>query len=88
MNQIIYDMRRKNHKTANSNFFKFLFSFCIIILVFFTLWFFYKAYKSNQNETISQKLITSYSISTLFSNSTSYEAETQETSEPFVIRNY
>lgn len=88
MNQILYDMNRKKRNRVNSIFFRFLFSFCIIILVFFTLWFFYKAYKSNQNEAISQKLITSYSISTLFSNSTSYEAETQETSEPFVIRNY
>ena len=88
MNQIIYNMHRKNRKTANSTFFKFFFSFCIITLVFFIFWFLYKFYKTGQNDVISQKLIASYSISTLFSNSTSYETELQTESEPFVIRNY
>ena len=55
MNQIIYDMHRKNRKTANSTFFKFFFSFCIITLVFFIFWFLYKFYKTGQNDVISQK---------------------------------
>ena len=88
MNQIIYDMNKNKQYKVNNNFFKFFFSFCIIVLLFFTLWILYRFYKSNQNNTISQKLITSYSISTLYSNTTSYETKIQNESNPFVIRNY
>lgn len=88
MNQIIYNMNKKEHKLNKKLFFKILFSVCIMFLIFFTLSFFYKTYKSNQNDKISQKLITSYSISTLFSKNTTYEVETQNENTPFVIRYY
>ena len=88
MNQILYNINEKSTKVKNNFFYKFIFTFSVVILVFLILWFFYKAYIAIQNDRISQKLITSYSISTLFSNDSSYKVEQQNINNPFVIRYY
>ena len=88
MNQILYNSNEKSTKVKSNFFYKLIFTFCIVVLILFIFWFFYKAYIAIQNDKISQKLIASYSISTLFSNDSSYKVEQQNINTPFVIRNY
>lgn len=88
MNQILYNINEKSANVKNNFFYKFIFTFSVVILIFLILWFFYKAYITIQNDRISKKLITSYSISTLFSNDSSYKVEQQNINNPFVIRYY
>ena len=88
MNQILYNNNQKSVKIKSNFFYKFIFYISIVILFFLILWFFYKIYTTIQNDKISQKLITSYSISTLFSNDSSYKVEQQNINNPFVIRYY
>lgn len=88
MNQILYNNNQKSVKIKSNFFYKFIFYISIVILFFLILWFFYKIYITIQNDKISQKLITSYSISTLFSNDSSYKVEQQNINNPFVIRYY
>lgn len=83
MNQILFS-KKNNDKL------KIQFIISIIIIIIFLIIFFTKLYKSYQNELVSQKLISSYSISTLYSDSNTNILETFNNSEnndetPFVI---
>lgn len=71
-------------------FFKILFFISSIIAVCFTMFFFYRLFRINQNSKISQRLISDYQVSTLYTNNTTYSAKQVTSSnnsntEPFVI---
>ena len=84
MNQIIYDKERNRKLDKKYRILFYIFSSIAIIAIIFFFFFFYN---NSRNAYISKKLADSYTISTLYSNNTSYQTEVQEesTNEPFVI---
>lgn len=88
MNQILYNnkstMSNPSSNIKEKKFFKILFIISIFMLFIFGIFLFIKAYKSAQNEQISRKLNSAYSVSTLYSNS-SVTPINIEKQEPFVI---
>ena len=68
--------------------YKVIFFTSLILLIIFLLLFFIRLYKNIKNEEFSKKLISSYSISTMYSNVNSNDYSSISTeSTPFVIRN-
>lgn len=84
MNQIIYTNKNKKNRFLSFEKYKIMFIFFSSLALVFLFLLFYKLYRNAQYERISQKLNSSYSISTLYSNSTNNVFETQITN-PFVI---
>ena len=84
MNQIIYDKERNRKLDKKYRILFYIFSSIAIISIIFL---FTDFYNNSRNAYISKKLADSYTISTLYSNNTSYQTEVQEvsTNEPFVI---
>lgn len=84
MNQIIYDKERNRKLDKKYRILFYIFSSIAIIAIIFL---FTDFYNNSRNAYISKKLADSYTISTLYSNNTSYQTEVQEesTNEPFVI---
>ena len=84
MNQIIYDKERNRNLDKKYRILFYIFSSIAIIAIIFL---FTDFYNNSRNAYISKKLADSYTISTLYSNNTSYQTEVQEesTNEPFVI---
>ena len=84
MNQIIYDKERNRKLDKKYRILFYIFSSIAIIAIIFL---FTDFYNNSRNAYISKKLADSYTISTLYSNNTSYQTEIQEesTNEPFVI---
>lgn len=84
MNQIIYDKERNRKLDKKYKILFYIFSSIAIIAIIFL---FTDFYNNSRNAYISKKLADSYTISTLYSNNTSYQTEVQEesTNEPFVI---
>ena len=84
MNQIIYDKERNRKLDKKYRILFYIFSSIAIISIIFL---FTDFYNNSRNAYISKKLADSYTISTLYSNNTSYQTEVQEESrnEPFVI---
>lgn len=84
MNQIIYDKERNRKLDKKYRILFYIFSSIAIIAIIFL---FTDFYNNSRNAYISKKLADSYTISTLYSNNTSYQTEVQEESrnEPFVI---
>lgn len=84
MNQIIYDKERNRKLDKKYRILFYIFSSIAIISIIFL---FTDFYNNSRNDYISKKLADSYTISTLYSNNTSYQTEVQEESanEPFVI---
>ena len=84
MNQIIYDKERNRKLDKKYRILFYIFSSIAIIAIIFL---FTDFYNNSRNDYISKKLADSYTISTLYSNNTSYQTEVQEesTNEPFVI---
>ncbi len=84
MNQIIYDKERNRKLDKKYRILFYIFSSIAIIAIIFL---FTDFYNNSRNDYISKKLADSYTISTLYSNNTSYQTEVQEESanEPFVI---
>ena len=80
MNQILY-FRKRNTK------YKIQFIISIIIFFISVIILFTNIYKAQKNETISNKLMSSYSVTTLYSNSLNDNIIDSEAinSEPFVI---
>ena len=77
-----------NHYIKNPNQkYKILFMIFSSIAFVAIIFMFAKLYQNNQNSILSQKLTDSYAISTLYANTTNYQAEVQEssTTAPFVI---
>ncbi len=68
--------------------YKVIFFISLFCLAFFMILLFIRLYKNFENEEISRKLTSSYSISTMYSNANTanYTSQTVE-STPFVIRN-
>ena len=68
--------------------YKVIFFISLFSLAFFIILLFIRLYKNFENEEIAKKLTSSYSISTLYSNTNTanYTSQTIE-STPFVIRN-
>lgn len=85
------DVNHLNDKKVRSNkIYKLQFVFSSYIAFCFIIAFFLHLYKLNKNEKLSEQLMDSYQISTLYSNSTSYSAQLTNTSSnyastPFVI---
>lgn len=80
MNQILY-FKKNNMK------YKIQFIISIVIFTISIIILFINIYKAHKNETISNKLMSSYSVTTLYSNSLNEDTinlDTEET-EPFVI---
>lgn len=80
MNQILY-FKKNNMK------YKIQFIISIVIFTISIIILFINIYKAHKNETISNKLMSSYSVTTLYSNSLNEDTinlDTDET-EPFVI---
>lgn len=80
MNQILY-FKQNNMK------YKIQFIISIVIFTISIIILFINIYKAHKNETISNKLMSSYSVTTLYSNSLNEDTinlDTDET-EPFVI---
>ena len=68
--------------------YKVIFFTALILLIFFIILFLIRLYENIKNEEISKKLTSSYSISTMFSNSLSNNYSTNIVDNPpFVIRN-
>lgn len=84
MNQIIYDKERNRKLDKKYRILFYIFSSIAVIAIIFL---FTDFYNNSRNAYISKKLADSYTISTLYSNNTSYQTEVQEesTNEPFVI---
>ena len=80
MNQILYF--KKNYMK-----YKIQLIISIIIFAIFIIILFINIYKSHKNETISNKLISSYSVATLYANSLENNIINSESTEsnPFVI---
>lgn len=85
MNQILLTRKNINKKANLLIIYNSIFIISILVATLFLFWLFKMKHTSNINEEISKKLTTSYSISTLYSNETSYISEPQNTSAPFVI---
>lgn len=83
MNQILYTKKDNNYKNWN-NFYKILFVSSISLFFTFATFLFSNVYKEYQNERISKKLNSSYSISALYSENIETPTILQE-SNPFVI---
>lgn len=83
MNQILYNKKDNNYKNWN-NFYKILFVSSISLFFTFATFLFSNVYKEYQNERISKKLNSSYSISALYSENIETPTILQE-SNPFVI---
>lgn len=68
--------------------YKIVFFISLFLLIFFVFLLFTRLYKNKQNEKISKKLTSSYSISTMYSvtNTTDYNTPIVNNT-PFVIRN-
>ena len=68
--------------------YKAIFFTALFLLIFFIILFLIRLYENIQNEEISKKLTSSYSVSTMFSNSltSSYSTDMVDNT-PFVIRN-
>ncbi len=88
MNQILFNGKNNNINTSvtpnNNNLYKAIFLFSTFLLFISIIFLFIKLYRNSINEQISQKLNSSYSVSTLYSENVSLE-NTSSTSEPFVI---
>ena len=96
MNQILYNYNMNNMMIPKNNYkvskkikwYKIIFFASLILLTFFIVLFLVRVYKNKQNELISKKLTTSYSISTMYSNvNTSDYTISKTNGTPFVIRN-
>mgnify|MGYP001024692033 FL=1 len=94
ISEISEEQEPNNFSNTHSSFlfFKIVFFISSIIAVCFTTFFFYRLFRINQNSKISQKLISDYQVSTLYSNSTTYSAKqvtssssNNSDSDPFVI---
>lgn len=88
MNQILFNGKNNNINTSvtpnNNNLYKAIFLFSTFLLFISIIFLFIKLYRNSINEQILQKLNSSYSVSTLYSENVSLE-NTSSTSEPFVI---
>lgn len=88
MNQILFNGKNNNINTSvtpnNNNLYKAIFLFSTFLLFISIIFLFIKLYRNSINEQISQKLNSSYSVSTLYSENVSLE-NNSSTSEPFVI---
>ena len=95
MNQILYNYNMNNMMIPKNNYkvhkkvkwYKIVFFTSLILLIFFIVLFFIRVYKNNQNEIISKKLTSSYSISTMYSNINNNYTVSKANDTPFVIRN-
>ena len=90
MNQIIYNKDNNSLPLYNNNSdkkYKILFIIFSSIAFLSIIFLFFNIYNSNKNDIISKQLTDSYSISTLYANTSNYHAEMQQNSakEPFVI---
>lgn len=84
MNQIIYDRKRNIKLDKRYKALFYIFSSIALIAVIFL---FVNVYQNNQNDIVSQKLADSYTITTLYSTNSPYQADTPEetATQPFVI---
>lgn len=82
MNQIIFYKNSPNNKYYKL--YKLLFFFSIFMLFFFFTNLFIKLYRDYQNELISKKLNSSYSVSTLYNQNNTLDLDIQNY-EPFII---
>ena len=88
MNQILFFKNEKNREKFNKNKKVYIVIFLIFIIFTSILFFilFYKVYNNYNNEKLSQKLNNSYSISTLYSDTSNTITNIDATStNPFVI---
>ena len=91
MNQILVNGNNKQdnylyrHKNNKNSVYKILFILSVFLLFIFVIFLFFKLYKNSNNERISQKLNTSYSVSTLYSKNMISNDIVVDNSEPFVI---
>lgn len=84
MNQILFCKKNDKLKKKYLKVYKLLFLGSSVILLFFSFFLFLKLYKNTQNELLSKKLNSVYSISTLYSQNSIVENQVQS-SVPFVI---
>lgn len=85
MNQILYTKNKQNNSNFQKNkSYKILLFVTILILICLSSFLFIRQYKNMQNEQLSQKLNSSYSVSTLYSNNLGNSPSINET-VPFVI---
>ena len=84
MNQILFCRKNNKLKEKYLKLYKLLFISSSVILLFFSFSLFVKLYKNTQNELLSKKLNSVYSISTLYSQNSIVENQVQS-SVPFVI---
>lgn len=91
MNQILVNGNNKQdnylyrHKNNKNSVYKILFILSVFLLFISVIFLFFKLYKNSNNERISQKLNTSYSVSTLYSKNMISNDIVVDNSEPFVI---
>ena len=91
MNQILENFSKLKNSRKSRIIYRIIFFTLLICICTASIFFLLKIYEANQNQILSQKLTESYSISTLYSNSISYTAESVdalESQDPFVIRYY
>lgn len=84
-NQMPNKHKKDNEKKSNNKWYKITFAISAILALIFVIVFFIRLYNMNKNESISKQLSDSYSISTLYSNTTSNYEVTPTESSPFVI---
>ena len=87
MNQILFFKNEKNRENFNKNKKVYIVIFLIFIIFTSILSFilFYKVYNNYNNEKLSQKLNNSYSISTLYSDTSNTTNIDATSTNPFVI---
>ncbi len=87
MNQILFFKNEKNRENFNKNKKVYIVIFLIFIIFTSILSFilFYKVYNNYNNEKLSQKLNNSYSISTLYSDTSNTTNIDTTSTNPFVI---
>ena len=79
---------KENKSTNSDRWYKIIFYVSLFFLIFFVALFLIRLYKNSKNEEISKKLTSSYSISTMYTNSdTNNYSTTYDENVPFVIRN-
>ncbi len=76
-----------NQNSRYIKWYKIIFFISLFLLIIFIILFFMRLYNNSQNEEISKKLTSSYSISTMYSNVDTNEYNSPIiNSTPFVIR--
>lgn len=76
-----------NISVKSNKWYKLVFYASLFLLIFFIFLFFVRLNENSRNEKISKKLTSSYSITTMYSNSSTNSYSTVDSqSTPFVIR--